>query len=412
MNKTSKRNLNLDKNPNLMPRKKPWNEPIGNWPKTNNISNDSNSITMGEIFAWKGKELTQDFLRTKNEDERDEIAKDIYNFLLDYDFNSFKFKEEEIKKGWDALCKVETKLEIINNITYIPNGSTSGNAVYRHFFPNIIKVRGDNRRSIYDALIDKELLWQVIRNRIGNTLLWNDDPNGIQVQYPMKMCLSQIQIGCKNSGLSSMASIFKPAVAKEIYRKYVKDKFKVLDYSAGFGTRLLGLMSLKLNDVSYYAYEPNTETYANLLKMIGNFKFNANIKCAGSETELFNEKFDFIFSSPPYFSVERYIDEGTQCYNKYPEYNDWLEYYWRQTVKNIKQMSKKETVFAINIGGVGNEFMQKIANDITKIIEEENYKLIDTWYMKTSRSHLSSKKGKEDKKIKLEGIYFYQLKNI
>lgn len=407
MTKIAARNQNLDKNPNLLPRKKPWTGPIGNWPQNDNIQNNKDTITVGEIFIWKNQQLTQDFLRTKTENERDEIAKDIYNFLIDYDWNNLHFSEQEINKGWKSLCTTQTKPEIIDTNTFISNSSTSGNAIYRHFFPNILKVRGQNRRSIWDALIDKELLWQVIRNRIGNTLLWNDDPNGIPVQYPMKMCLSQIQIGAKNSGLCSMASIYKCALAKEIYRKYVKTGFKVLDYSAGFGTRLLGLMSLQLPDISYYAYEPNTETYDNLQRMIKYFNFNANIKKCGSETELFDEQFDFIFSSPPYFDLEKYSDENEQCYNKYPDYNNWLIQYWDQTVKNIKAMSKQDAVFAINVGGNANEFSQKIEKDMNDIIKNNGYILFDKWWMKTSKSHLSGKRSKTDK-VKLEGIFFYR----
>lgn len=403
----AKRNLNLDQNPNLKPTKKPWVGEI-NFPETGNISNDINNLKMSDYFVWKGIELTQDYLRTIDEDMRDEIAKDIYNFLRKYDFNNFKFDQEDLDSSWKALKKFECKVREVEGISYVSNAGTSGNAVYRSYFPNINKIRGDKRASIYDVLNDKEKLWAVIRNRIGNTLLYNDQRDKIPVQYPMPMTMSQILIGAKNSGLASMGSIFKPSVAKCVYDKYVKEGYKVLDYSCGFGTRLLGLMSLERKS-SYYGYEPNSETYGYLQKMIEDYKFDAHIKMCGSEVEMFNEKFDFVYSSPPYFTQEKYCEEETQCYNKYPEYKSWLEGYWRKTVKNIKEMSHDKTIFGINIGGQSNELMQRLEKDMNDIIKEEGYQLIDTWYMETSKSHLSAKKS-ADKKMKLEGMFFYKQK--
>lgn len=402
----AKRNLNLDQNPNLKPTKKKW---VGSldFPQTDNISNNIDQILMSDYFVWKGIELTQDYLRTIDEDGRDEIAKDVYNFLLKYDFNKFKFEKEDLDRSWKALCKFECKTTIRDEITYVSNAGTSGNAIYRSYFPNINKIRGNKRPSIYDVLTDKDKLWAVIFNRIGNSLLYNDNRSGIPVQYPMPMKIGQMLIGAKNSGLASMGSIFKPSVAKCVYDKYVKPGNKVLDYSCGFGTRLLGLMSLNRGAL-YYGYEPNSETYNHLNKMIKDYNFKAEIKMCGSEEEKFDQKFDFIFSSPPYFTQEKYCDEETQCYNKYPEYEGWLEGYWRQTVKNIKEMSHSETIFGINVGGQSNELMQRIEKDINRIIGEEGYNLIDTWYMETSKSHLSAKKD-TDKKMKLEGMFFYGL---
>lgn len=407
MAKIAVRNQNLDKNPNLKHRKKFFEGSL-DFEDRKSISNNLEELLVGDLLIWKGQELSQDFLRTVPEETRELIAKDIYSYLKNYDWNKLKFAKEEIKAGWKTLCKFEPKLEIVDGMTYVANSATSGNQIYRHYFPNIIKVKGENRPSIYDILTDKKKLMDVIFNRTGISMMYNDDPDGIPVQYPMNICLSQITIGAKNSGLASMASIFKPAVAKTIYSKYVKPNDRVLDYSCGFGTRLLGLMSLQQNNL-YCGYEPNTETFNNLNKMIKDFEFNAEIKCSGSETDdLFEHKFDFIFSSPSYFNVERYCEEETQSYNKYPEYKSWLENYWRKTVQNCKQMIKVDGTFAINIGGEANEMMQKLEIDMNRIIKDDGFQLIDTIFMKTSKSHLSGKKGK-DKKIKLEGIFFYKL---
>lgn len=397
----------MSQKPNLMPRKKEWVGEI-DFPKTNNI--EEKFYYADDLIVWKGQELSQDYLRSIDEDARDEIAKDLLNFFIEVDFiNDFRYREEDIVKSWKQLCEYSGEITEIDGVKYINNAGASGYKLYRHYFPNLIKVRGEKRASIYDALTNKELLWKVIRNRIGNTLLYDQQQNKClgNVQFPMNIHLNQCLIGARNSGISSMASIFKPHIAKTIYDYWVKEGDVVLDYSAGFGTRMMGLMSLNRNN-KYLAYEPNTETFNNLNKLINDYKFNAEIKCCGSEEELFEEKVSLAFSSPPYFNHELYVDEETQCYNKFPQYDEWMEKYWRKTITNIKKILKDDGIFGINIGGQANEKMIKISNDMNKIITEEGFKLIDTWYMKTTRSHLSSKKNNEDKKFKLEGIYFYR----
>lgn len=397
----------LDQNSNLKPVKKIW---IGelNFPQTNNISNDINTLMYNEHLIWKGNKLTNKYLRTVDEDFRDEIAKDIFNFFTNYDFAKFRVPKDKMNRAWESIKKFQSNVESVDGAIYVSNAGTTGHDVYKSFFPNIIKVKGDGRPSIYDVLMNKETLWATIRNRIGNTLLYNDDRDGVPVQYPMDIHLGQLIIGAKNSGLSSMGSIFKSSVAKAIYQKWVKDGFNVLDYSCGFGTRLLGLMSCEFDNIKYFGYEPNTETYDGLITMSKHFKFNTNIKKCGSEEQVFNEKMDFAFSSPPYFTQEKYSDEPSQCYNKFPEYEDWLKHYWEATVKNIFIMLKDDGVFGINIGNQSNELMRRLETDMNRIIVNEGFKPIETWYMKTNRSHLSGKKKDPNKQVKLEGIFFYR----
>lgn len=71
-------------------------------------------------------------------------------------------------------------------------------------------------------------------------------------------------------------------------------------------------------------------------------------------------------------------------------------------------MLKDDGVFGVNIGGEANSLMKKLETDLNQIVVEEGFSLVDTWYMKTSKSHLSAKKGNADKKHKLEGIFFYR----
>lgn len=385
---------------NLKKRKKEWNDNISlDFPKTDNISNKPN-CHINELIVWKGNPLHYTYLQSVNEDIRDEIAKDLLNYFIDYDFTRIRYDIGMVNRDWENLKK--TKVNVKNRI--LNNTSASGTKIYKYFFPNVLKVSTWGKISVYDALKDRKILFRIIRNRIGNTLLYNTKGREAR-QWPMSIRPAQILQGAKCSGEASIGSIFKPIVAKIIYDRWVKKGDNVYDFSSGFGTRLLGLMSLDRNN-KYFGVEPNTETYHNLIKMSKYFGFNVDIRKIGSEDMKFKEKMNFVFSSPPYYNFERYSNEKSQCYNRFNSYDIWLEKYWRKTVKNIKRMMAKDGVFAVNIGNGANDFMKKIDLDLNRIIVEEGFVLRDTWHMKTSRSHLTNKK-KSGVVTKSEGIYFY-----
>ncbi len=44
---------------------------------------------------------------------------------------------------------------------------------------------------------------------------------------------------------------------------------------------------------------------------------------------------DFAFSSPPYFNLEKYSDEETQCYVRFSKLNEWIQNYVEKTIQNL-----------------------------------------------------------------------------
>lgn len=384
-----------------------WDDSVPlKFPKTKNISNKINAPP-SEKLIWKGHELTRDFFSQCTPNERDEIAKDIFNYLMECDLTNYRVPIEEVKKDLKQLRQKTLKTEVKDGKTYLPNIVSTGNKAYRYFFPNLMKLKNGKKASVYDCLNDPKILWKIIRNRVGNTMLYSHDDSTPR-QYPFTLTTLNMFIqGAKSTGYASHGSQFKPLLAKAIYDAHVKDGDNVLDYSAGYGARLLGLWATG-KKCRYYAYEPCTETYNGLVALAKYLGFPVKLKKSGSEDSVFNAKMDFIFSSPPYYDVEHYTDEPSQSANKFPKYDDFLEGYWRETVKNIKKMMKPDAIFAINVGNGANKKMIQLTHDFKRIIEEEGFSLVNEWVMKTSKSHLSGKRGKS-KVIKEEGIYFYRL---
>ena len=159
--------------------------------------------------------------------------------------------------------------------------------------------------------------------------------------------------------------------------------------NCGFGGRLLGCLSSK-NNYKYVGTDPNTETMYNLhrlgeyIEMVTGREDSYELHCCGSEE--FRgpaNSVDFAFSSPPYFDLEVYSDEPTQCFNKFPVLEDWLEGYVRGTIKNIYHMLKPGCCYAVNIADFKVRGGKEVAyvDEWIRISTEEGMPLYDTVYL-------------------------------
>lgn len=190
---------------------------------------------------------------------------------------------------------------------------------------------------------------------------------------------------------------FKVVEDEDKYCFVVPSHMLVLKYNGrvfvtgncGFGGRMLGALSSKKN-FRYVGTDPCTETMYHLhqlgdyIEMVTGRDDSYELHCCGSEVFKGPENsIDFAFSSPPYFNLEVYSDEETQCYNKFPELNQWLEGYVRETIKNIKHMLKPGRCYAVNIADfkVGGGSEVAYVDEWIRISTEEGMPLFDTVYL-------------------------------
>ena len=180
-------------------------------------------------------------------------------------------------------------------------------------------------------------------------------------------------------GLVMMGVNFPPSISKFMYTHFTeefKDQSEIIIYdpSMGYGGRLLGCLSV--NDdrkIHYVGTDPNTENWIDELgisryDLMGRF-YNSNIKrkyqttyetfMEGSEVVHLNKdfqkykgKFDFIFTSPPYFGAEGYSEDETQSYKKFPTYEEWRDGFLTQTLTNCVEYLKSNRWICWNISDV------------------------------------------------------------
>jgi len=160
-------------------------------------------------------------------------------------------------------------------------------------------------------------------------------------------------------GMSYQLSNFAPIVAKTIYEKYCPiENAKILDWSAGFGGRLIGAMSSKFN-YDYVGVDPSTKAVEGLNKLIDflNVRNRAKIiqkPFEDCDSDLENNYFDFSFTSPPYFNKELYSEEETQSYVRYPEIEKWRVGFLLASFKILMKKLKEGAFSLINIVNISD----------------------------------------------------------
>jgi len=161
-----------------------------------------------------------------------------------------------------------------------------------------------------------------------------------------------------------IATQFKPIVAKCIYE--MSNAKTVLDTSMGWGDRLCGFFAS--NSTYYIGCDPNPNTFENYKlqaieysKLIGNqysihedgnmWVLDGNLKSvrmyrSGAENMPWDEieNVDCAFTSPPYFSTERYNEGGEhsedQSWAKFNEYEAWRDdFYLPVSVNTFNSLS-------------------------------------------------------------------------
>ena len=154
---------------------------------------------------------------------------------------------------------------------------------------------------------------------------------------------------------------FKPNVSKVIYDKL--NSKNVLDFSAGWGDRLAGFYAGETSE--YYLgidprkenhpiYEEQSEFYNKHRSMFEPNKTSEFICQPAEDVDFtgYKDKFDTVFTSPPYFNVERYSYDDTQSWVKYKEIDEWNENFLQKTLKNLWCSVKSGGYLLVNISDV------------------------------------------------------------
>jgi len=282
-------------------------------------------------------------------------------------------------------------------------GGSAGSAFSRFWFPGMQEAAwGDNNSVGLKSRFNHDAK---LRRAIRICYQFRD--NGDQAVFPSAL---RTALELVNGGTITN---FKPMNARAVW-EYICPVWggTVLDFSAGFGGRMMGAMTSNMR-YTYHGIDPNTKTYAGLealgaliTEVVGT---DSEVYCTGSEDFMPGiETYDAAFSSPPYFNCERYNDEPTQCYNKFSNLDAWFEQYVEPTLTMVHRGLVRNGIYAVNIADYkqGKESFS-IVDRWTEISKKVGFQYVETVNMLlTTRPGVGN--NREEKSTKTEGIYLFK----
>ena len=258
------------------------------------------------------------------------------------------------------------------------------------YFPHHWEVRCGNSVSPMEAFNDDAILRKVIK-KTWDWVVKHQDNN--------QFTENRLRQNLKVYGASQSVSNFRPTAAKWIYNTYGNGG-KVWDMSMGWGGRLLGFLASDCT--TYIGTEPSTKTFEGLERMKKDFSHIGKeviLNRMGSEEyQPEPNTLDLCFTSPPYFDTEKYADEETQSFKKYPNRETWVNGFLKKTIENCWNGLKENKYMLINIANTPTN----------KWIEEQTIltaKKVGFVYEKPIYLVLSSIAGKGQK---LEPIFIFK----
>lgn len=198
----------------------------------------------------------------------------------------------------------------------------------------------------------------------------------------------------RNGGrIAQKVANFSPQNARDIYFRYHDingERINCLDTSAGFGSRMSAVL---LSGHNYCGFDPNHELQLKLKHYYKWLKENGVIdptqRCGlyeqGSESyrpEL-ADLFDVAFTSPPYFNLETYSDDGSESTNNYNNYDLWIEKFVKPTIHNTYRYLKVGGYAMINIKNLTRGGKEPLFDDWFRLFNEHGgFKLVEIFEMK------------------------------
>ena len=281
-------------------------------------------------------------------------------------------------------------------------GNNRGQTINRFLFPNMMtaepKGRGSN--SLRDRFLDERKLKRAIRIcfefRTGERLL-----RPTQLRTALELVTGENVTNFKAQNAKAIAEHLCPVLWGNVY-----------DYSCGYGGRLLGIGSSNFK-YNYIGVEPNTETvnYLNYLNDVIDQATGVRGTIIQSVSEQYQpEDIDLAFSSPPYFNLEKYSNEETQCMVQFKTEDEWFEGYVAPTMENIKRGLNDDGIFATNIA------------DYKSYDRKEPYEVVQRWiqtaekvgfkYDGVIKMMLNTRPGvgndRKEGREKWEGVYVFR----
>ena len=320
--------------------------------------------------------MIQTFLNIKNsvrnlsDVEFENILPTLSSELEDVSFY-YSYSDSDLLKDWNALIKWNARVDTMASTQRV------GMKLCEHFFPNFFDIENKDGNSF-------KSLWKA--DKLEKVLRWNRKSHSTPY-------LSELRRGIYFNYKLAKSTMYRPQMAKMVVTNLGAKR--VLDPCAGWGGRMLGVVAA---GAEYVAFEPNSETYEGLLKLIKLLGIEDKvriIKDSALEMDKYDiGEFDLILTSPPYFDLEVYSHEDTQSIKGCDTYSMWVNNFLKPLIELSISHMKQNGWSCWNVHNVGK---MKMIDDV-KVIHEgyNNQKVFSVTSSKRQTNQTVSKNKNAD----------------
>jgi hypothetical protein len=303
------------------------------------------SIPLRRNQKWGSKEREESRIYDTPE-KVDALANSVFNY---YKMTGYPYVSEDMtdrRKWFDMFMRFDYA-GVIDRENKIVRQTMHGQSLCWSYMRHHIGVKCGNTRTTKSAFDDDDFLMKIIRKRI---------------QVGDNMSDAMMRKALRNYLGVQCVSNFRPTAAAAIYSEFASPGSWVWDMSGGYGGRLLGAIRAGVN---YLCTEPCTETIQGLRQMGKDFatgRIITSFRHKGSEEKLdWWIPLDLCFTSPPYLDTEKYSNEPTQSYIKFPTEDSWYEDFLGSTIEQCYSLLKPTGTLVLNVSDTMFERVRSVA---------------------------------------------------
>ncbi|HEY1940182.1 MAG TPA: hypothetical protein VGJ33_19810 [Candidatus Angelobacter sp.] len=293
------------------------------------------------------RRLPDEFLQIRGRDwgacsprQRVKLVEHAFYYWRKRGFPHYTLTGSDLKREYQNLAAQSVKPVARNGIS----GSITGLRVANFFQPQMWSVRVSRYLSPADVFKSDTMLRAAIKRSWS---LWPDrfGANAATLRRILKTF----------PGTASVSN-FRPTVARSVLKHFSPNGGTVVDFSSGYGGRLLGTLSIKRR---YIGIEPCAAQMIGLKRMLDTIKEfhppgSAELLQGCAEDlmpQLPSGHADLVFSSPPYFNWEKYSLDPTQSFVRYATYELWRESFLRPILRESARVLRSGGHLVVNISG-------------------------------------------------------------
>lgn len=345
-------------------------------PTTRFPKKDKMQTKMFDPFAISGKGgfyIGQAHWSDMDDPQRELFVEQIIRHYRTNGFPHYAMPLVERQREFAKLCRANFDSLVSGQII---KQTMAGLGLAWHYFPHAWEVKCNGLLTPMEVFSSDELFRKALRKR----LTWGTYISDSGIRKALKTF----------SGAQAVSN-FRPTAAAAIYR-HLGGRV-VWDMSCGFGGRLLGALASGYVQ-KYIGTEPSGKTYDALLEIKRDFYNSVAVElhqCGSEDYRPEPESLDLCFTSPPYFDCEKYSDEITQSYIKFPGKELWLRSFMGETIANCHAGLRRSGLLALNIAPVKS--YPEVVDDVKALAISIGFKHQRTMQLELSRMMGTKQKG-------------------